>query len=81
MDPAHPKALVPVGGRPMLERVIENLRKYDFGHIAVNVHHFADQIEEFLSVNLSDCKVEVSDERDRLLDTGGGLLKARHLFS
>lgn len=77
----HPKALVPVGGRPMLERVIENLRKYGFSHIAVNVHHFAEQIEEFLSVKPSDCKIEVSDERDCLLDTGGGLLKARSMFS
>ncbi|MDE5876588.1 MAG: phosphotransferase [Muribaculaceae bacterium] len=77
----HPKALVPVGGRPMLERVIENLQKHGFSHIALNVHHFAEQIEEFLSANLSDCDVKVSDERDRLLDTGGGLLKARSLFS
>ena len=76
----HPKALVPVGGRPMLGRVIEHLRNCGFGRITVNVHHFASQIEEFLSTEMAGCGVEVSDERLLLLDTGGGLLKARPLF-
>lgn len=77
----HPKALVPVGERPILARIIDHLQGYGFTRITVNVHHFAEQIEEFLSAGGTYNTVTVSDERSRLLDTGGGLLKARRLFA
>lgn len=76
-----PKALVPVGGVPMLERVIRNLISYGFDEIVVNVHHFADQIISFLKEKDNfDVKIIVSDERDELLETGGGILKAREFL-
>lgn len=76
----HPKALVPVGGVPMLRRVIEKLRDSGFDRITVNVHHFADQVKEYLSTNDFGVCVTVSDESDLLLDTGGGILGAADLL-
>ncbi len=74
----HPKALVPIGGVPMLQRVIEKLRNAGVSELVVNVHHFAGQIESFLELNDNfGLDIHVSDERDMLLDTGGGILKAR----
>lgn len=74
----HPKALVPVGGVPMLERVIVKLKKAGVSHMVVNVHHFSPQIIEFLqSKDYFGCDISISDESGRLLDTGGGLLNAR----
>lgn len=72
----HPKALVPVAGVPMLQRVIETLKNQGFNKIIVNVHHFADQIREFLASNDFGVDIYISDESDRLLDTGGGILRA-----
>lgn len=74
----HPKALVPVGGVPMLERVLLRLKDEGFAEIVVNVHHFADQIEDFLKSNQDfGLNISISDEREELLDTGGAILKAR----
>ena len=73
-----PKALVPMRGKPMLQHVIEHLRDAGFNDIVVNVHHFGEQIIDFLSANHNfGIDIHVSDERDLLLDTGGGILKAR----
>lgn len=78
---SHPKALVEVGGKPMLGRVISNLIEAGISDITVNVHHFADQIEQYLAANGNfGVNIRVSDERNRLLDTGGGLLKARRFL-
>ncbi len=77
---SHPKALVEVGGKPMLAHVIEKIVKAGIPEIIVNVHHFADQIIEFLSCNDFGAKIAVSDERDKLLETGGGLVKALDLI-
>lgn len=77
---SHPKALVPVGGVPMLERVIVSLREQGFDDITVNVHHFADQISDFLSSHNFGVKIKVSDESRELLDTGGGILYAAPLL-
>lgn len=77
---SHPKALVPVKGVPMLERVISSLRLQGFDDIVVNVHHFAEQILEFLKNRDLGVKIAISDERDRLLDTGGAILKASALL-
>lgn len=72
-----PKALVDVGGRPMLENVILKLKSAGIDEIVVNVHHFADQIIDFLRANNDfGIRLHISDERDQLLDTGGGILKA-----
>ncbi len=76
-----PKALVPIDGKPLLEHVIQKLKAAGFDQIIVNVHHFPDQIIEFLkSKNNFDIRIEVSDERNNLLDTGGGIKKAGWFF-
>jgi len=72
----HPKALVPVGGVPMLERVIRRLEEQGFDYIVVNIHHFGEQIIEFLHSRTWRAQILVSDERARLLDTGGALVHA-----
>ena len=73
-----PKALVSVAGRPMLEHVILRLKAAGFTDIVVNVHHFGQQIIDFLQANDSfGVTIHISDERDELLDTGGGIKKAR----
>ncbi len=79
---SHPKALVPVGGKPMLRRVIEKMRASGINEIVVNVHHFADQIVDYLDANNNfGVDIRISDERGLLLDTGGGLLRARALLN
>ena len=78
---AHPKALVEVNGKPMLQRVIERLRSAGVTDIVVNVHHFASQITDFLQANDNfGCRIAISDESDLLLDTGGGIAKAAPLL-
>lgn len=78
----RPKAMVELAGKPLLEHVILKMRDAGIGRIIVNVHHFADQIESFLRnrPELSE-GIVVSDERNCLLDTGGGLLQAADLFT
>lgn len=73
-----PKALVPVAGRPMLEHVILKLKSYGVTEIVINIHHFGEQILDFLKVNDDfGLTIHISDERGQLLDTGGGIKKAR----
>lgn len=76
-----PKALIEVGGMPMLERVIRRLRGAGVGEIVVNIHHHADKIRDFLAArpDLSS-GVSLSDESDLLLDTGGGVVKAASML-
>lgn len=76
----HPKALVPVGGVPMLERVVIRLKEQGFDYMVVNVHHFANQIIDFLSANDFGVTVRISDESAELLDTGGAILRAAPLL-
>lgn len=72
-----PKALVPVGGIPMLQRVIVKLKAAGISGFVVNVHHFARQIEDFLAENGNfGVSVEISRELERPLETGGGIRKA-----
>lgn len=78
----HPKALVPVGGIPMLSRVADNLSRQGFEDLTLNVHHFSDQIIAYVEEgNLRGCNVKISDESDALLDTGGGILRAEKLLT
>ena len=73
-----PKALVPVAGKPMLERVILRLKAAGFNEITVNIHHFGQQIIDFIEANQQfGITIHISDERGELLDTGGGIKKAR----
>lgn len=77
----RPKALVEVAGRPLLEHTIMRLREAGAGRIVVNVHHFAEQIKDYLRANGNfGMDIRVSDETERLLDTGGGIRKAAPLF-
>jgi len=76
-----PKALIPVAGKPLLQHIIEKLKLAGFDDIIINIHHFAEQIIDFVNKNNSfNIKIELSDERDNLLDTGGGIKKASHFF-
>ena len=75
-----PKALVPLNGKPLLQHCIENLIANNFHHIVINVHHFGEQIIDFVEQNKFDADIEISDERDLLMDTGGGIVKATPLF-
>lgn len=72
-----PKALIPVHGKPMLEHIILKLKEAGFHHIVINIHHMGEQILDFLAANQNfGVKIDISDERDYLLDTGGGIKKA-----
>ena len=76
-----PKALVPIAGYPMLEHVILKLKAAGFTEIVINIHHFGEQILDFLKANENfGLIIHISDERDLLLDTGGGVKKARSFF-
>lgn len=77
----HPKALAVVNGKTLLQRNIEYLQKYDITDVVVNVHHYPEQIIDFIEKNNGwGSTVTISDESDELLETGGGLLKAKHLL-
>ena len=77
----HPKALAVVNGKTLLQRNIEYLQKYDITDVVVNVHHFPDQVIDIIEKNDGwGSTITISDESDELLDTGGGLLKAKHLL-
>ncbi|MDO4929901.1 MAG: nucleotidyltransferase family protein [Bacteroidales bacterium] len=75
-----PKALVPVGGRTLLDLTIDRLVAAGATEIVVNVHHFGEQIIAHLQNHSYPVPIRVSDERQALLDTGGGLRQAFPLF-
>ena len=77
----HPKALAVVNGKTLLQRNVEYLRQYNITDVVVNVHHFADQIEEAVEKAKGwGSNIVISDERDEVLETGGGLLKAKRFL-
>ena len=77
-----PKALVPLAGKTLLQWQIERLKAAGITDIVVNVHHFPDMIINYLRENDNfGCRIAVSDERDMLLETGGGLRKAKELLT
>ena len=72
-----PKALVPLNGTPLLEILVLRLKQCGFREIVINIHHHGQQIIDFLETrNNFDIKIDISDERNRLLDTGGAVKKA-----
>ncbi|MGM9838291.1 MAG: nucleotidyltransferase family protein [Paludibacteraceae bacterium] len=76
-----PKALLPLGGKTLLQWQIEKLRSAGIRDIVINVHHFADQIIDYIDGNRAfGCNIRISDEREQLLETGGGLWKAKDLL-
>lgn len=71
-----PKALVPVSGKPLIEHVTRKLKASGISEAVVNVHHFADMVEDWVSSqNIMD--ISISDEREILLETGGAVLHAQ----
>lgn len=72
-----PKALVPVGGKPLLWHVLMKLKAAGYSEIVVNVHHFPNQIIDYITSQLdrdfADLQIHISDESDFLRDTGGGI--------
>lgn len=78
----HPKALALVNGKSLLQRNIEYLQKFDIHEVVVNVHHFAKQITDaLLKYNGWGSHIEISDEKDAILETGGGLKRAKDFFN
>lgn len=75
-----PKALVPVGGKPLLDWNIRKLQTQGYDRFVVNIHHFAQQIRDYVAQQDYAPLVHFSDESDQLLETGGGLKKAQGLF-
>ncbi|MCR4918377.1 MAG: nucleotidyltransferase family protein [Prevotella sp.] len=76
-----PKALVPVAGKPLLWHVAMRLKTAGVERIVINVHHFAEQIIQYVAANGSfGLDVRISDERQQLLETGGGIRHARQLL-
>ena len=78
---AKPKALVDVGGKPLLQHAIEKLKAEGITEIMVNVHHFAELVISFIKEKDFGIPVHISDETEKLLDTGGGLKKAAGFFT
>ncbi|HSW54388.1 MAG TPA: nucleotidyltransferase family protein [Ignavibacteriaceae bacterium] len=77
-----PKALIKIKDKTLLELQINKLKSEGFAQIIINVHHFANQIKDYLKANnYFNCLIEISDENEKLLDTGGGLKRASHFFS
>ena len=79
---SHPKALAIVNGKSLLQRNIEYLQQYEIDEVVVNVHHFSSQVIEAIKKNNGwGSKVRISDESDEVLETGGGLVKAKKFLS
>ncbi|MFN5128635.1 MAG: nucleotidyltransferase family protein [Sphingomonadaceae bacterium] len=77
----RPKPLIEVGGVALLDHVLDHVRDAGIGKIVVNVHYRAEQIEQHLAAFAADLELRISDERDVLRDTGGGLVHALPLIS
>lgn len=78
----HPKALAIVSGQSLLERNVRFLQQHGITDVIVNIHHFPEQIRETISVNEGwGSQIAISDESGEVLETGGGLVKARDLFT
>ncbi|WP_374293559.1 nucleotidyltransferase family protein [Sphingomonas sp.] len=76
----RPKPLVEVAGKPLIDHVFDRLRAAGIGRAVVNVHYLADTLEAHLADRYPDMEIVISDERGRLMETGGGLVQARDLL-
>ena len=75
-----PKPLIQVAGKPLIDHVLDRLRHAGVGRIVVNVHYLPDKLEDHLESKAADFDVRISDERDLLLETGGGMVRAERLI-
>ena len=75
-----PKPLIQIGNKNLLDRAIELLINHGVDEIAINVHHLADQIKDFINKKKYNVKITISHEQDILLDTGGGIFNATKSF-
>ncbi len=76
-----PKALLDINGKSLLRLAVENCSDSGFDDIIINIHHLADQVEQEIErLKKDEYKITISDERDKLLETGGGLYKAKDFF-
>jgi MurNAc alpha-1-phosphate uridylyltransferase len=76
----RPKPLVEVAGKPLIDHVFDRLRGAGIKRAVVNVHYLADTLQAHLTDRFDDIEVVMSDERARLMETGGGLVQARDLL-
>ncbi len=77
----RPKALVEIHGVPLLEIILKRLKKYGFEEVVINIHHHAGMIREYLEKNTPEgMKVQISEEKEKPLETGGGIRHARELL-
>jgi MurNAc alpha-1-phosphate uridylyltransferase len=76
----RPKPLIQIGGTTFIDHVLDHLRAAGVSQIVVNAHYLADMLEAHLAVHAGDLQVAISDERPKLLDTGGGLVRALPLI-
>ncbi|MBQ3813759.1 MAG: NTP transferase domain-containing protein [Bacteroidales bacterium] len=75
-----PKALVPVCGEPLLYHTLHKLKAAGYTEVVVNIHHFPEMIREYLDSNEFGIRIGISDESEKLLETGGGIQHARKLL-
>ena len=75
-----PKPLIAVAGKPLIDHVLERLAAAGVRRVVANVHYLPEQIEAYLGSHAYGLAIAISDERDLLLETGGGLVKAAHLI-
>src|SRR6476659_8763062 len=77
----HPKALAVINGKSLLQRNVEYLQQYGIREVVINVHHFADQVIAAIKAsNGWGSNITISNESDQVLETGGGLLKAKSML-
>lgn len=77
-----PKALININDKPLLKVTLESLINQGFNHFVINIHHFGEQIIEFISnETFNNIEIEISDERSQLMDTGGAVIQALPYFS
>src|SRR5690349_16414459 len=76
----RPKPLIEVAGKALIDHVLDRLRVAGVEKIVVNVHYLPDAVEAHLRAKASDLDVKISDERDLLLETGGGMVRAKQLI-
>jgi len=72
----RPKPLVRVAGKPLIDHSLDRIEAAGIGHVVVNVHYLADALEAHLAAQQRPFGIAISDERERLLETGGGMVKA-----